>query len=163
MPRRPSEFVNHPAGFREVDDLGLFRGHCHNVVDGDTADFLIDLGWMQYAYTAVRFLDVDTAEMRGTSGVEREFAERALRRVEELMLDRPVLIRSSKGTTFGRFVASIWFPAEGAAFPDLPNTIALDHGDGRVWVSIVDVLKAEGLTKADARAAAARAGEADPR
>ncbi|GIV59688.1 MAG: hypothetical protein KatS3mg043_0777 [Rhodothermaceae bacterium] len=150
MSRLPREFEVHPAAYEAVNARGLHRAVCRYVVDGDTADFFIDLGWLQYAYVSVRFYDVDTPELRGTSGAEREAAFRAKARVQELLLDRPCLLRSYKdATTFGRFVATIWF-----AVPDddpltsLTGSFKLEADASHTWVSVAEVLKHEGLIKA---------------
>jgi len=148
MARTPPEFDNHPAGYVDADGQGLNRAVCRHIVDGDTADFFVDLGWMQYAYVTVRFFDVDTPEIRGTTGAEREAAFQAKARVGELLLDRPVLLKTYKDAmTFGRFVATIWFADAENAFPDLPGTFRLNPDDSERWISIAEVLKHEGLIK----------------
>jgi len=150
MSRTPPEFDAHPAGYVDANDRGLNRAVCRYVVDGDTADFFVDLGWMQYGYVTVRFYDVDTPELRGTRGAERDAAFAAKARVKELLLDQPVLLKTYKdATTFGRFVASIWFAApDDGTFPVFDTTFKLDPGDDHAWVSIADVLKHEGRIKA---------------
>lgn len=148
MARSPAAFKQHPARYADASDHGLNRAVCRHVVDGDTADFFVDLGWLQYAYVTVRFYDVDTPELRGTRGAEREAARQARARVTELLLDQPVLLRSYRDkTTFGRFVASVWFASSDDAFADLPDTFRLREDDPHRWVSVAEVLKAEGLLK----------------
>ncbi|GIV58537.1 MAG: hypothetical protein KatS3mg042_1450 [Rhodothermaceae bacterium] len=149
MARIPREFDAHPAAYVAANDRGLHRAVCRYVVDGDTADFFIDLGWLQYAYVSVRFFDVDTPELRGTSGAEREAAFQAKARVQELLLDRPCLLRSYKdATTFGRFVATIWFAVQDDdPLAGLPGSFKLEEGEAATWVSIAEVLKHEGLIK----------------
>lgn len=66
--RIPADFQNHPVGFSEALNIGLFRAVGKYVVDGDTADFMVDLGWYHYTYLPIRVKDVDTLELRGTSG-----------------------------------------------------------------------------------------------
>ncbi len=148
MARTPPAFQDHPARYADASDHGLNRATCRYVVDGDTADFFVDLGWLQYAYVTVRFFGVDTPELRGTDGAEREAAVAARSRVELLLLNRPVLLRSYRDkTTFGRFVATVWFATTDEAFFELPDTFRLREGDAHQWVSIAEVLKAEGLIK----------------
>lgn len=148
MARTPPEFKSHPARYDAADGKGLNRAICRHIVDGDTADFFVDLGWMQYAYVTVRFFDVDTPEIRGTRGEEREAAFQAKAWVGELLLDRPVLLKTYKDAmTFGRFVATIWFADSDNAFPDLPDTFRLNPDDTIRWISIAEVLKHEGLIK----------------
>jgi len=120
MPRKPIEFSEHPAAFDDVRAQGLYRAHCRYVVDGDTFDVLIDLGFQNYAYEALRLRDVDTPEIRGD---ERERGLAAKARVQELILDTPVLVRSFKDVeTFGRFVADVLYWKEGE-WLDLGETL----------------------------------------
>jgi hypothetical protein len=49
MPRKPIEFTEHPSAFGDAQSQGLYRGHCRYVVNGDTYDVLIDLGFHDYA------------------------------------------------------------------------------------------------------------------
>ena len=89
-------------------------------MDGDTFDILIDLGFQDYAYEALRLRDADTPEIRGDE-CERGLAAKA--RVQELILDTPVLVRSFKDVeTFGRFVADVLYWKEGE-WLDLGETL----------------------------------------
>lgn len=144
MPRKPPDFDSHPASFGAAAAAGVSRGVCYHVVDGDTADFLIDLGWYHYSYHALRFEGINTPEMRGTRGVERQRAIAAHERVQALLLGRHVLIAAHKqAETFGRFVAEIWF--ESAEVPaDLPRTLQVG-ANGTRWTSINELLVFEGL------------------
>ncbi|MEX2229761.1 MAG: thermonuclease family protein [Dehalococcoidia bacterium] len=144
MPRKPPDFDNHPASYSAVTAAGLTRGVCYHVVDGDTADFLIDLGWYHYSYHALRFEGINTAELRGTRGAERDRAIAAHQRVQALLLGRPVLIQAHKqAETFGRFVAHIWCEVP-AAPPGLAGAIRLSP-NGASWTSINELLVHEGL------------------
>jgi endonuclease YncB( thermonuclease family) len=127
--RKPSEFENHPAPFPAAAE---FRGFCHHVVDGDTLDVFVDLGFLQYAYVTVRLADVDTPEIFGTANVaERTRGLAAKKRLEELILQRPVLLRTRRDkTTFGRFVAEVYY--------------GLERGER---LSAGDALRAEGMAK----------------
>ena len=120
MARKPVEFSNHPAAFGDARAKGLYRAHCRYVVDGDTFDVLIDLGFNNYAYETLRLRDVDTPEIRGE---ERERGLIAKARVQELLLDKPVLVRSFKDVeTFGRFVADVQYWEDGE-WLDLGETL----------------------------------------
>ncbi len=120
MARKPIEFSEHPLTFDEARAQGFCRGHCRYVVDGDTFDMLIDLGFHNFAYETLRLHDVDTPEIRGE---ERQRGLEAKARVEELILDRPVLVRSFKDQeTFGRFVADVRYWT-GSAWSDLGETL----------------------------------------
>jgi endonuclease YncB( thermonuclease family) len=142
MARKPRHFVDFPVSYGDAQEVGVCRAVCEHVVDGDTADFFLDVGWYQHAYVPVRFRDIDTAEIRGTSGEVRELAMAAYRRTEELVLNQPVLVRSFKQkTTFERFVGDVFFADRDGSFP---GALTLTIGSIQ-WRLISDVLVAEGL------------------
>lgn len=146
MARKPPMFDGHPASFADVNAVGMVRAVCQYVSDGDTADFLLDLGWYQYAYVVLRIRGIDTPELRGTTGAELEAAQRAAARAEELILDQPVIIRSYKQrTTFGRFVADTYFESGALAEGESDETIEVA---GHLWLSLGQVLLDEGLARA---------------
>jgi micrococcal nuclease len=99
--RKPVDFADHPVPVR-----GLYRAVCKHVVDGDTFDFLIDLGFNQYAYATVRLNGVNTPEI--FSGTEREWGKKVKTYVEGLLLNRQVELRTKPDAiTFGRYVADV--------------------------------------------------------
>lgn len=121
--RKPIEFTQHPADFPE----GVYRAHCIYVVDGDTYDFLVDLGFLQYTYLTVRLRSLDTPEIfRPSSEEERIRGQGAKARVEDLLLGKPAMLRPFKdSTTFGRFVADVLY-WDGAEWKDLAETLDRD-------------------------------------
>lgn len=144
MPRKPPVFERHPARYTDAIENGVSRGFCHYVSDGDTADFLLDLGYYQYAYTSLRLLGIDTPELHGTTGQERKTAFQAKLRTEQLILNKPVLVRTYKDTTsFERFIAAVYFALdEGECIPGVGY--CLDLSEIR-WYSLGAVLIGEGL------------------
>lgn len=109
--RKPTEFENHPVGYESARAGGFFRAFCKNVTDGDTYDFLIDLGLNQYAYDTIRLYDLDTAEIFHPSNpAERTHGLAAKARAVALIDQKPVLLRSYRDAeTFGRYVAEVYF------------------------------------------------------
>lgn len=150
MPRKPNEFQSHPASFGEAQAKGLCRAVCKYVVDGDTFDVLIDLGFNSYAYETLRLHNVDTPEIfRPKSTEERDLGLKAKYRVTELIFDKPILIRSFKDKeTFGRFVADVWVLYE-IEFPGPFAVEAALASDSGTWMSLAEILRIEGLTKSD--------------
>jgi endonuclease YncB( thermonuclease family) len=134
--RIPREFVDHPFHYTELGEMSgpAFRAVCRNVVDGDTFDFLVDLGFYAYSYITIRLKDFDAPELfHPKSAAEKELAQRARARVEELLLDKPCVIVTAKDTqTFGRFVADVYYQSVRG-----------------VWLSLKATLEVECLSKRD--------------
>jgi len=139
MSRTLSIFEDHPASFEAASQLGVNRAVCVHVVDGDTIEVVIDLGWRMYTYSPIRLLGIDSAEMRGTTGQEKILAQKAKNLVETIALNQPVLLRSYKGkTTFGRYLGDVY-----VSFESGDN---LHHIPGR-WSKLQDILINENLVE----------------
>jgi len=125
MSRKPSEFEDHPAGFPKG---GYYRAYCNYVVDGDTIDVIIDLGFLKYAYETIRIEGVDTPEtFRPKSPIEKAAGIAAKHFVESKILNKQIKIETIKDKqTFGRFRAKVFFYEDGG------------------WKSISDELKSHG-------------------
>lgn len=105
LSRKPAELEQHPVPYAEARDAGCVRGVCKHVVDGDTFDVLLDLGFGSYSYVTLRLLGYNAPELKGES---RERGLRAKTYAAECLKDKPVLVRSSKSAeTFGRYVAEV--------------------------------------------------------
>lgn len=150
MARKPPTFQAHPVKYTEAFKHQMFRGICNQVIDGDTADLMIDLGWYHYSYSVLRFNRIDTPELRGVGPTEKKRAEEARDRVKELILNKPVLIKTEKqATTFGRFVAEVYFfPDENLDFGNA-STITVKNSKKKdvTLVNLIDLLIAEGHEK----------------
>lgn len=143
MGRKPSEFDHHPVPFLLAQESGYYRAHCRYVVDGDTADFLVDLGFFNYAYTTIRLAGIDTPEIRGVSDEEKARGLEAKDRVSGLILNQSVLLRSKEGRSFGRFNGSIFIRSSDFNIVDVDyNTV----GPTR-WYMLDRVLISEGHEK----------------
>ncbi|RMH81569.1 MAG: nuclease [Actinomyces sp.] len=108
-------------------DIGLwrYRAQVRRVVDGDTLDLDVDLGFHLRALIRVRLQGVDTWEVRGPerpAGLEaKAFVERWL----EVDQDH-VIVETTKTGKFGRWLARITRPSDGA---DLGvDLLAAGHG-----------------------------------
>jgi micrococcal nuclease len=76
--------------------------YCTNVIDGDTIDVEIDVGFDFKTKQRLRLLGVDTPE-RGDPG----FVE-ATKFVIEFCLDREIQIRTYEKDSFGRWLADVF-------------------------------------------------------
>lgn len=99
----PPEFSGHPARF----DAPVWRGFCHQVVDGDTYTVLIDQGFMGYTYQRIRLRDFNAWEV---VGADAERGRRAKVAAEELIFAKPVVLTVHRDErSFERWVADVLF------------------------------------------------------
>lgn len=85
-----------------------YRAICDRVVDGDTADFTVDLGFGIKKKDRFRFAGINTPELRGE---EREAGLKAAEYVSERILGKSVIIRTNKDSQgkYGRYIATILY------------------------------------------------------
>lgn len=79
-----------------------YNGIVCNVVDGDTVDAMIDLGFKLYTKQRLRLSGLDTPE-RGQEG----FSE-AKQYMIDMVLNKPVVIQTEKTSKFGYYLAEIF-------------------------------------------------------
>ena len=79
------------------------------IIDGDTFTAEIHLFPKQTATYAVRIRDIDTAEIKGKCDAEKQLAQKAKTRLEELLpIDSVVTLnRIELGTYAGRIIADV--------------------------------------------------------
>jgi micrococcal nuclease len=95
------------------------------VVDGDTADLFVDLGFRAYRVDRFRFLDIDTPELNDEDEENRTKAKEAKEVVQSLLgcsekttkvdlAHWPLRIETAKNPDgFGRWLARIYFTTRG--------------------------------------------------
>ena len=85
-----------------------YKAKVLRVVDGDTFDLLVDLGFASYTKIRVRAEGYDAPETwRPKSEAELEHGTRATARVRQLIEGKDVMIKSTKLGIYGRWGASI--------------------------------------------------------
>jgi len=78
------------------------------VIDGDTIELRVDVGFHIYVQKKFRLLGVDTPELRGGTVESKEKARAAKDFVEQIVANRPLLIRTEKPDSFGRWLAKVF-------------------------------------------------------
>ncbi|AMM45036.1 endonuclease [Bacillus phage SP-15] len=80
------------------------------VVDGDTLDASLDMGFSLVSKERFRLNYIDTYELRDSDPIKKELAYSAKRFMEEMMLSSisPVIIRSVKTEKYGRWLGDIY-------------------------------------------------------
>ena len=101
------------------------------VVDGDTADVLLDVGFHTYLQKRLRFLKIDTWETRGD---ERELGLIAKARLIELLEEADAVYVQTEMDAegkYGRVLAWLWVQ-NGAAITNVNEQLLLE-GHGTVY------------------------------
>ena len=106
------------------DKLYYYKAIITYVVDGDTYDALVDLGFSQYVMMRFRLSKYNTPEVRGE---EREEGLRVKEKVKEMIEGKEVIIRSVKKGSFSRYLAEVWF--ENTHLGDY----LFENGDAEIW------------------------------
>jgi micrococcal nuclease len=100
-----------------------------NVVDGDTVDVTVDLGFKIHTVQRIRLAGIDTPE-RGQPGYYE-----AKERLRVLCADRQVLLTTTKISKFGYYLGVV------TLIPDVFHPISLEYKD------VNDILIEENLAK----------------
>jgi micrococcal nuclease len=96
-----------------------YRARCNRVVDGDTYDVEIDVGFYVFTVQRLRLRGWDTAELRSHDEDERKQAQEAKQfAIDALMnldtalhgADWPLIVATHKADSFGRFLADVQYP-----------------------------------------------------
>lgn len=87
--------------------LYVYNAILKNVVDGDTVDVTIDLGFSVYHTIRVRLAGIDTPEMNSPLLEERERAKKAKQFVMSY-LGKQVVINTTGKDKYGRYIAIIF-------------------------------------------------------
>jgi len=112
----------------------IYRAQCVNVVDGDTVDLFCDDGRHRYSLERYRLIGIDTPEMHAPEAEVRQRALDAKAALVSLLgpappdLKRwPLLVRTHKGDSFGRWLADVWTTSAGEPHQHV-NQLMLERG-----------------------------------
>lgn len=102
------------------------------VIDGDTVDVMIDLGFYLSARKRIRFLNIDTYELRGGTAETKTLAKAAKARLEELLNtpDSLVYIKTEMDNTgkYGRLLGKLYVIRNADGFIIDINHVLLEEG-----------------------------------
>ena len=86
-----------------------YQARVERVVDGDTIDLTISLGFDIYIKERVRLFGVDTPETRTRNKKEKQAGLKAKLFVQEAIEGKNVEIVTDDKGKFGRYLASLWY------------------------------------------------------
>jgi len=94
--------------------MHLYEYHAKvvRVIDGDTLDLDVSLGFYVTQKVRVRLAGVNTPEMHDTDATKRAAAQAAKSFVEGLVLNKDVELKTQKTEKYGRWLATITIPGE---------------------------------------------------
>lgn len=104
-----------------------YKAHIKRIVDGDTIDVELDIGFNLCFKTKLRLSGVNTPELKSKNPVEREKAEAARAYVESQLLDKTVFITTEKSDAFGRYLAVVYLERDDGTWYDF-NQVLLTNG-----------------------------------
>ena len=88
-----------------------YKAKLLRVVDGDTFDAIVDLGFSVQITHRFRLVGIDTPETwRPKSEAEKLHGEQCTDFVEDLMLGEKVILKSTKLGIYGRYDADVTLP-----------------------------------------------------
>jgi endonuclease YncB( thermonuclease family) len=95
-----------------MTNLYNYKAKCTAVIDGDTIDADVDLGFDVWIKTRFRLLGIDTPETYGVKKDSAEYAAGMLAkaRTTELLLNKEIVLVTEKDRTekYGRYLATVY-------------------------------------------------------
>jgi micrococcal nuclease len=116
-----------------VKPVYTYRATLNRVIDGDTIDVTLDLGFQFSAVKRLRLLDIDTNELRSQIKEERELAQKSKTRVQELLESADeIYVQTVMDSTgkYGRLLAYVWYEKDGVSA--CLNTQLVEEGHQKV-------------------------------
>jgi len=107
--------------------LYYYRGKVVHIVDGDTFDIVVDLGFNIFHKVRVRLADIDTPEIFGK---EKEEGLKVKDFVEKAILNKEVYVHTEKDKKgkYGRYIAHILFTDDKGQVFDLTSVLREQFG-----------------------------------
>lgn len=102
-----------------------YRYKCRviNVVDGDTVDAIVDLGFSVFTKARLRLSGVDTPELHSKSEDSRILAKKAKEFLATHLLDRDALLETQTKDKYGRYLG-VFYTEDGLDV----NKMLIDEG-----------------------------------
>lgn len=85
----------------------LYNATITNVVDGDTVDALVDLGFSFFSKMRFRLYGIDTPEKNDKSPTVRALGNDASEYLKKTLTDKRVTVQSVEKDKYGRWLAKI--------------------------------------------------------
>lgn len=94
------------------DKYYTYKGQVTNIVDGDTLDILVDLGFNVSTHLRFRLDRIDAHEIRGDTEENEKKGRREASYLSSLVLGETVYVTSKKSGKYGRWIAEVYLDAD---------------------------------------------------
>jgi micrococcal nuclease len=108
----------------------LYNAKITNVVDGDTVDAEVDLGFTVYVKVRFRLYGIDTMETNDKAIAVRELGLKAKAFVANALLGKLVTIESHKSDKYGRWLGEIYLDGVSVNKQLLSEGLAVEYFGG---------------------------------
>ena len=93
-----------------------YKAECVRVIDGDTCEISVDLGFNIFVKEKIRIMGINTAEIYGVKKGSEEYNKglKSKQRLEELIVDKDLIIKThrDKKGKYGRYLAEVYVEDE---------------------------------------------------
>lgn len=120
----------------------IFRAYCHNVVDGDTIDCKVDVGFGMSTLQRFRLWGLDCPEKRSANPDIKSKAYEAQEFTASLVFGKDIMIQTYKAESFGRYLAKVFILDEGSTTEySCLNDLLILEGLAIPYMTKVDLLR----------------------
>jgi micrococcal nuclease len=110
--------------------MKTYKGKCIKVIDGDTIDVTIDLGFGIFVSKRIRLYGIDTPESRTKNKLEKQAGLLAKERLKKLVMNKDLAIEVvAEGGKFGRLVGNIYIEGTSKSI----NEVLIKEGYARQY------------------------------
>lgn len=112
-----------------MHNLYIYKAKLSRVVDGDSVNLWVDLGFTVWVEQKFRLIGVNTPELNSSDPEERLRAFEAKNYViEELSRADEILVESHKTEKYGRYLADITYRIDDSWYNLVQGLLTAEHG-----------------------------------
>ena len=85
-----------------------YSANITNIVDGDTIDATVDLGFCLYAHMRFRLNGIDTYETNSSDPVKKALGLQGKQYISDRILNKEVVLKTYKQDKYGRYLCDVY-------------------------------------------------------
>lgn len=120
----------------EQRDRFLYAGKLVRIIDGDTVDVSLDLGFKIFYEVRLRLLGIDTPEIRGIEKVAGKVSKDALIELLRKWTRNELFVETEKTGKYGRYLATIWLPVDHSDTENILDSSYVETFNGKDWINV---------------------------